>query len=127
MKEFASCSQKDKLPTKDSWFSSTIFLSTGEIADLFAAEDKDGIVNNISPAVKGEGIIDSKDNCWNFFLGKSQKEPSHGSYASRLLVTLSDRGPGNSPLLSIAPSLIGSTHGQKWALPLRRKKVLGRY
>ena len=48
-------------------------LSTGEIADLFAAEDKDGIVNNIRPAVKGEGLIDSKDNCWNFFLARVKK------------------------------------------------------
>lgn len=48
-------------------------LSTGEIADLFAAEDKDGIVNNIRPAVKGEGLIDSKDNCWNFFLSRVKK------------------------------------------------------
>ena len=27
-------------------------LSSGEIADLFASEDKDGIVNGIRPAVK---------------------------------------------------------------------------
>ena len=34
-------------------------LSSGEIADLFAAEDIDGIVNNVRPAVKSEGILDS--------------------------------------------------------------------
>jgi len=43
-------------------------LSSGEISDLFAAEDIDGIVNNVRPAVKSEGIIDSKDNCWHFFI-----------------------------------------------------------
>ena len=48
-------------------------LSSGEIADLFAAEDVDGIVNNVRPAVKGEGLIDSKDNCWNFFIGRVKK------------------------------------------------------
>jgi dynein heavy chain len=48
-------------------------LSTGEIADLFQAEDKDGIVNNVRPAVKGEGLIDNKDNCWAFFLGRVKK------------------------------------------------------
>ena len=31
-------------------------LSSGEIADLFAAEDIDGIVNSVRPAVKGEGM-----------------------------------------------------------------------
>ena len=48
-------------------------LSSGEIADLFAAEDVDGIVNNIRPAVKSEGIVDSKDNCWRFFINRVKK------------------------------------------------------
>lgn len=48
-------------------------LSSGEIADLFASEDKDTIVNNIRPAVKGAGLIDNKDNCWNFFIGRVKK------------------------------------------------------
>jgi dynein heavy chain len=45
-------------------------LSSGEIADLFAAEDIDGIVNNIRPAVKGEGIPDTKENCWKYFIDR---------------------------------------------------------
>lgn len=45
-------------------------LSSGEIADLFVADEIDAIVNNIRPAVKGEGIIDSKDNCWKFFIDR---------------------------------------------------------
>jgi dynein heavy chain len=48
-------------------------LSSGEIADLFQAEDVDGIVNNVRPAVKSEGIIDSKDNCWKFFIDRIKK------------------------------------------------------
>lgn len=48
-------------------------LSSGEIADLFASEDKDTIVNNIRPAVKGAGLIDNKDNCWNYFIGRVKK------------------------------------------------------
>jgi len=40
---------------------------------LFQAEDVDGIVNNIRPAVKSEGIIDSKDNCWRFFIDRIKK------------------------------------------------------
>ena len=48
-------------------------LSSGEIADLFAAEDVDGIVNNVRPAVKSEGMVDSKDNCWNFFIGRVKR------------------------------------------------------
>ena len=48
-------------------------LSSGEIADLFASEDKDGIVNNIRPAVKSAGILDSRDNCWNFYIQRVRK------------------------------------------------------
>jgi len=48
-------------------------LSSGEIADLFAAEDIDGIVNNVRPAVKSEGLLDSKDNCWKFFIDRVKR------------------------------------------------------
>jgi dynein heavy chain len=48
-------------------------LSSGEIADLFASEDKDTIVNNIRPAVKGAGLIDNKDNCWNYYIQRVKK------------------------------------------------------
>ena len=48
-------------------------LSSGEIVDLYAAEDKDAIVNNIRPAVKGAGILDNKDNCWNFFIARVRR------------------------------------------------------
>jgi dynein heavy chain len=48
-------------------------LSSGEISDLFAAEDEDGIVNSVRPAVKGEGILDSKENCWTFFIDRVKK------------------------------------------------------
>lgn len=53
-------------------------LSSGEIADLFVGEEIDGIVNTIRPAVKGEGLIDSKDNCWKFFIDRV-KENLHMS------------------------------------------------
>jgi dynein heavy chain, axonemal len=48
-------------------------LSSGEIADLFASEDKDSIVNNIRPAVKSAGLIDNKDNCWNYYISRVKK------------------------------------------------------
>jgi dynein heavy chain len=48
-------------------------LSSGEIADLFPVEDVDNIVNAVRSAVKGEGIIDNKDNCWKFFLDRVRK------------------------------------------------------
>lgn len=48
-------------------------LSSGEIADLYIQEDKDQIVNNIRPAVKGEGIVDNPENCWKYFIGRVKK------------------------------------------------------
>ena len=48
-------------------------LSSGEIADLFAPEDVDTIVNGVRSAVKGEGLIDNKDNCWKFFMDRVRK------------------------------------------------------
>ena len=48
-------------------------LSSGEIADLYVTEDKDAIVNNIRPAVKGAGLLDNKENCWNYFISRVKK------------------------------------------------------
>ena len=48
-------------------------LSSGEIADLFPAEDVDNIVNAVRGAVKAEGLIDNKDNSWKFFLDRVRK------------------------------------------------------
>lgn len=48
-------------------------LSSGEISDLFNDEDIEGIVNNVRAAVKGEGIVDNKDNCYKFFLDRVRK------------------------------------------------------
>ena len=45
-------------------------LSSGEVSDLYAVEDKDNIVNNIRSAVKGAGLPDTRDNCWNFFIDR---------------------------------------------------------
>ena len=48
-------------------------LSSGEIADLFAEEDIDGIVNTVRSAVKGEGIADTKENCMTFFYNRVRR------------------------------------------------------
>jgi dynein heavy chain, axonemal len=48
-------------------------LSSGEISDLFNDEDIEGIVNSVRAAVKGEGIVDNKDNCYKFFLDRVRK------------------------------------------------------
>ena len=48
-------------------------LSSGEIADLFDSEAVDGIVNSLNAAVKGEGLIPTKDTNWRFFIDRVKK------------------------------------------------------
>ncbi|XP_031759446.1 dynein heavy chain 11, axonemal [Xenopus tropicalis] len=43
-------------------------LASGEIPDLFTEEETDSIVSGIRSEVRGLGLNDSKENCWNFFL-----------------------------------------------------------
>jgi len=48
-------------------------LSSGEIADLFAAEDEDGIINSVRPACKSEGLGDANDVCMKFFMDRVRR------------------------------------------------------
>lgn len=45
-------------------------LASGEIPELFADDEVDNIVGNIRNEVKQQGIFDSKENCWKFFIEK---------------------------------------------------------
>ena len=45
-------------------------LSSGEIPDLFPAEDKDDIINSMRSETKAAGLIDTNDNCWATFINK---------------------------------------------------------
>lgn len=46
-------------------------LSSGEIPDLFAQEDKDEIVNAVRSETKAMGLVDSTENCWSTFIQKA--------------------------------------------------------
>ena len=48
-------------------------LSTGYIADLCTQEDKDTFCNSVRGEVKQAGMVDSADNCWDFFIDKVQR------------------------------------------------------
>jgi dynein heavy chain len=48
-------------------------LSSGEIADLFDTDGVDTIVNNLTPAVKSEGLVPSKEVNWKFFIDRVRK------------------------------------------------------
>jgi len=49
------------------------FLSSGEIADLYTLDEKEGMINNVRGKVKGEGKPDTKENCWNWFVDAIKK------------------------------------------------------
>lgn len=48
-------------------------LSSGEIADLYATEDKDAIRNGVRGGCKAAGIVDTPDNLWDFFISRIKK------------------------------------------------------
>lgn len=45
-------------------------LSSGEVAELYTMDEKEGIVNQVRGKVKSEGKPDTRDNCWNWFIDK---------------------------------------------------------
>lgn len=48
-------------------------LASGEIPDLFPPDDVENIVNAVRNEVKQAGILDSKENCWKFFIEKVRR------------------------------------------------------
>ena len=48
-------------------------LASGEIADLYTSDEKDGIINNVRSKVKADGIVDTRDNCWQWFIDVASK------------------------------------------------------
>ena len=49
-------------------------LASGEIPDLFADDEVDNIVNGVRNEVKGQGLEDSKENCWKFFIDRVRRQ-----------------------------------------------------
>uniref|UniRef100_K7FTG1 Dynein axonemal heavy chain 11 n=1 Tax=Pelodiscus sinensis TaxID=13735 RepID=K7FTG1_PELSI len=45
-------------------------LASGEVPDLFSNEDMDSIITGIRNEVRSLGLIDTRENCWRFFLDR---------------------------------------------------------
>ncbi|XP_062979874.1 dynein axonemal heavy chain 11 [Elgaria multicarinata webbii] len=45
-------------------------LASGEVPDLFSDEDRDEIIAGIKSEIRGLGLTDTRENCWNFFLDR---------------------------------------------------------
>jgi dynein heavy chain len=48
-------------------------LASGDIADLYASDEKDAIRNAVRGGCKGAGIVDTPDNLWSFFISRIRK------------------------------------------------------
>lgn len=48
-------------------------LASGEIPDLFTDEETDNIISSVKNEVKQLGIIDTRENCWKYFIEKVKK------------------------------------------------------
>jgi len=48
-------------------------LASGDIADLYASDEKDAIRNGVRSGCKGAGIQDTPENLWSFFISRIRK------------------------------------------------------
>ncbi|XP_060103688.1 dynein axonemal heavy chain 11 [Heteronotia binoei] len=49
-------------------------LASGEVPDLFSDEDMDTVIAGIKNEIRGHGLIDSRENCWKFFLDRVRRQ-----------------------------------------------------
>ncbi|XP_041102237.1 dynein heavy chain 11, axonemal-like [Polyodon spathula] len=49
-------------------------LASGEIPELFSDEEVDGIITGIRSEVRGLGLLDSRENCWKFFIDRVRQQ-----------------------------------------------------
>ncbi|CAL8367474.1 unnamed protein product [Boreogadus saida] len=49
-------------------------LASGDIPDLFSDEDVDMIVTSIRMELRGLGLLDTRDNCWGFFIERIRRQ-----------------------------------------------------
>uniref|UniRef100_A0A8C9SNB8 Dynein axonemal heavy chain 17 n=1 Tax=Scleropages formosus TaxID=113540 RepID=A0A8C9SNB8_SCLFO len=51
-----------------------IHLRSGEIPDLFPDDEVENIVGNMRNEVKSLGLIDTRENCWKFFIDRVRRQ-----------------------------------------------------
>ncbi|XP_022258448.1 dynein beta chain, ciliary-like, partial [Limulus polyphemus] len=49
-------------------------LASGEIPELFADDEVENIINGIRSEVKAAGVMDSRENCWKFFIDRVRRQ-----------------------------------------------------
>ncbi|XP_066247509.1 dynein beta chain, ciliary [Euwallacea similis] len=49
-------------------------LASGEVADMFPDDEVENIIAGVRNEVKGAGILDTRENCWKFFIERVRKQ-----------------------------------------------------
>lgn len=49
-------------------------LASGEIPDLFPDDEVENIIGGVRNEVKGAGLVDTRENCWKFFIDRVRRQ-----------------------------------------------------
>ncbi|XP_067860408.1 dynein axonemal heavy chain 9-like [Heptranchias perlo] len=49
-------------------------LASGEIPDLFPDDEVENVISNVRNEVKGQGLMDTRENCWKFFIDRVRRQ-----------------------------------------------------
>lgn len=49
-------------------------LASGEIPDLFPDDEVENILAGVRNEVKGAGLVDTRENCWKFFIDRVRRQ-----------------------------------------------------
>ncbi|XP_067615922.1 dynein beta chain, ciliary [Eurosta solidaginis] len=63
-----------QIPSEDFLVLINDMLSTGEIPEIFPDDEIENIIAGVRNEVKGAGIVDSRENCWKFFIDRVRKQ-----------------------------------------------------
>uniref|UniRef100_W5MKY4 Dynein, axonemal, heavy polypeptide 9 like n=1 Tax=Lepisosteus oculatus TaxID=7918 RepID=W5MKY4_LEPOC len=49
-------------------------LASGDIPDLFSEEEVDTVISSIRMELRGLGLLDTRENCWQFFIDRIRRQ-----------------------------------------------------
>ncbi|XP_054276549.1 dynein beta chain, ciliary [Macrosteles quadrilineatus] len=49
-------------------------LASGEVPDLFPDDEVENIISSVRNEVKGAGLVDTRENCWKFFIDRVRRQ-----------------------------------------------------
>ncbi|XP_057572498.1 dynein axonemal heavy chain 9 [Hippopotamus amphibius kiboko] len=49
-------------------------LASGEIPDLYPDNEVENIISNVRNEAKTQGLVDNRENCWQFFVGRVRRQ-----------------------------------------------------